>query len=232
MSQSKNSNISVSNPRPPLSRKCLLSALLLILSCSAIEAYQARPWKIKTSSSYPSRLSSEGVTIAVEPLFLNNLAAQVFDKSDMVTRGIMPLAIVIFNDNDFAVRIDETTIEMVSGERHYRTRMPEEAVALIFKKDSKRSLIPNVGIPLPASGGGDANTMEDFEQKYLGNKTVGPHEQAGGFLYMQLPAFELSRENLAKAVVYIPDIVRIDTRKSLIFFEVDLKPAVDAVPIR
>jgi hypothetical protein len=27
------------------------------------------------------------------------LAAQVFDKDDIGTRGIMPLAIVIFNDN-------------------------------------------------------------------------------------------------------------------------------------
>ncbi len=44
---------------------------------------------------------SEAITIAIEPLFTDTLAAQVCDKKDTVTRGIMPLIIAIFNDNDF-----------------------------------------------------------------------------------------------------------------------------------
>jgi hypothetical protein len=64
-------------------------------------ATKQRSWQIRTADDYASRLTSEGVTIAVEPLFRDELAAVVFDKNDIVTRGIIPLAVVIFNGNDF-----------------------------------------------------------------------------------------------------------------------------------
>src|SRR5437773_11461533 len=83
-----------------------IPVILLVLVPLVLAGYKARPWSIRPLESYPSRLTSEGVTIAVEPLFLDSLAAKVFDKNDMVTRGIMPVAILIFNENDFPVMVD------------------------------------------------------------------------------------------------------------------------------
>jgi hypothetical protein len=64
----------------------------------AFAGYNARPWRIRARDSCPARLASEGFTKAVEPLFQDSVADQVFDKDDMITSGIMPLAVAVFND--------------------------------------------------------------------------------------------------------------------------------------
>jgi len=58
------------------------SLAILFLSALAIGGYKARPWTIGAAESYPARLSSEGVTIAVQPLFQDALAARVFDDAE------------------------------------------------------------------------------------------------------------------------------------------------------
>ena len=80
----------------------LLPGLILLWTAGAgMAGYKAREWNAKARELYAASLSSEGVTIAAEPLFTDALAARAFDKKDVVTRGIMPLALVIFNDNDY-----------------------------------------------------------------------------------------------------------------------------------
>jgi hypothetical protein len=79
---------------PPHPRRFSVTFTLVVLAAagSMVAAYKARPWPVRDIESYRAKLTSEGVTIAVEPLFTDELAGQAFDKSDMVTRGIMPLA--------------------------------------------------------------------------------------------------------------------------------------------
>ena len=54
-------------------------------------------------------------------LFSDALAAQAFDKNDIVSRGIIPLAVAIFNGNDFPVAVEGTTVELIHGEDHVRS---------------------------------------------------------------------------------------------------------------
>lgn len=208
----------------------LLVCTGLFASAAAFAGYKIHPWVIRARNSYPAFLTSEGVTIAVEPLYKNELAAQAFDKNDIVTRGIMPLAVIIFNDNNFPIAVDGGSIELIQGEEHLRSQPVNEVVQRLFQKGGRVSLNPLPRRPSLDSGNQDA--LQDFEHKFLGNKIVWSHDKGGGFLYLQLPGVSDLAAYLSKAQVYIPEVTRQDTGAKLIFFEIALKPAIDAVPAK
>ncbi len=205
-------------------------ALLGLASSMLLAGYKARPWQIRGPDSYASRLTSEGVTIAAEPLFRDDLAAVVFDKNDIVTRGIIPLAVAIFNANDFPVRVDAASIELINGDEHLHTLQPGEAVARAFKKGSKGNWIPNPIPKAPTTGDGqNAEALMDFEHKFLAGKIIPAHSSGGGFLYFLVPSKDPG-DYLLGSRVYLPEVYRDDTGGRMIFFEIDLKPAVEAAP--
>jgi hypothetical protein len=205
------------------------AALVLLASTFGFAGYKARQWKPRALDSYPARQSSQGVTIAIDPLFRDPMAAMVFDKDDIVSRGIMPLAVVVFNDNDYAVQLNSATIELIQGDEHARTREPEEIVPMLFKKSGSKVPLP-VPIPRGATSGssGLEDPMADFDHKFLADKTIGPHSNAGGFLYFRVPQIKDLSAQLSKATLYIPDVLRTDNSTRLMYFEIELKPAIDA----
>jgi hypothetical protein len=204
--------------------------VVLAAVASALGAYKARPWPVRAADSYKAKLTSEGVTIAIEPLFTDELAGQAFDKDDMVSRGIMPIAVVVFNDNDFPVAVEGSSIELISGEDHVRSLMPNEVIARIFTaKSSKNIWLPQPPrLPIPSKGSLNAAALDDIDQKFLARKVVAGHDKGLGFLYLHLPESKDPRGYLARSRVYIPDIRRYDTGGNMIYFEVELEPAVHA----
>ncbi len=214
-------------------RSFLIRNLLFVsflLSTSAISAkYESRDWSVRSREDYQASLTSEGVTIAVEPLFKDELAGQVFDKDDIVTRGIIPLAIIIFNDNDFPIEVDGLSIELINGDDRLRTLSPNEVVYRLFKKGDNNVWSPQP-MPRVSIDDLDRNALEDFDKKFLIAKTVEAHDKGGGFLYMHIPDSEDIAAYLSNSTIYIPKVYRLDDGSRLIFFEVELKPALDAVP--
>ncbi len=201
-----------------------LAALVLLLTGATVMAgYKAKPWTPRALQTYAAKLASEGVTIAVDPLYRDALAAQVFDKSDMVTRGIMPLGVIIFNDNDFPVMIRFSSIELIHQDQHTHTFLPNEVVQRLFAKGNKGTWIPQ---PLPRKTTGDGinhDALDDFDHKFLGDKIVEPHSKGGGFLYVHIPSDKIE-PYLAASRLYIPDVYRQDKDERMIFFEIELKP--------
>jgi hypothetical protein len=211
----------------------LIEALLFLAALATPAGYKARPWSPRPIESYPAKLVSEGVTIAADPLFTDALAAQVFDKSDVVARGIMPLAIVIFNSNDFPVDVEGKSIELLQQEDRIHGVDPLFAVQCIYaSKPASRVPIPSP-IPLPKITimKSHAEACQDFKAKdFTLLKRVEPHATAGGFLFIQVRNAASLRKTLSESKVYIPNIYRGDNGKGLLYFEIELKPAIDAVP--
>jgi hypothetical protein len=199
---------------------------VLLASATVLAGYKPHPWKLRAAEDYPARLTSEGITIAAEPLFLDALAGQVFDKDDIVTRGIMPLGVVIFNDNPFPVRLDSSTIEIIEGDEHIHAIPPSDAVHQLFK-GSRNILVPS-SIPKQTL---NPEALADFELKSLEGKEIGAHDKGGGFLYLRISSRDI-RSDLSRSRLYIPDIYRQDKGSRLIFFEIDLKPAIEAIPAK
>ena len=204
---------------------CLLSSILSWAAIAAWAKYKARPWETNARESYPASLTSEGVTIAVEPLFTDALAAGVFDKDDMVTRGIMPLAVIIFNDNDFPIEIDGMSIQLIHEDDRIRTMSPNEVVNRLFSREKK--WIPS---PLPRASRSELNAeaLDDFDSKFLMEKMVEPHDKAGGFLFLHIPGSANLASYLSKSVVYIPNVYRRDNNTRMIYFEIGLDAAIPA----
>lgn len=210
-----------------------LSPLVLTLIAAvplALAAYKTRPWTPRSADAYPARLESEKLTIAVEPLFLDTLAAAVFDCKDVVTRGIVPLAVVISNANDFPVVVEGASAELLSGEDRLRTSEPNEVVHRLFARSGKNVWIPNPLPKMPSVDKSNAAAYADFDHKFLGRKVIQAREKGGGFLYLKLSeAVKDVRDYLKRARLYVPDVRRYDTGASMIFFEIELEPAVRAV---
>jgi hypothetical protein len=196
--------------------------LVIVLVGSAgicLAGYKARNWSPNSRESYPASLTSEGVTIAADPLFNDALAARVFDKDDIVTRGIMPLAIVIFNDNDFPIEVDPLSIELIRDDDHMRTLKPKDAINRIYKKDKIRIGQSSLKVA-------DEKAYDDFDEKFLMGKVIAPHSKGGGFIYLQIFSTKDMASYLSSATVYIPNVYRQDKGSRLIFFEIGMAPAV------
>jgi len=201
-------------------------AVLVAVSAVGLARYKAPAWEPDTRESYPAFLTSEGVTIAVEPLYTDELAAQAFDKKDMITRGIMPFAVVIFNDNDFRVEVSGLDIELIHKDRpdiRIKTISPNEVTWRLSQRDKTWR---TQRIPRMSQNELDRDMLEDFDKKLLMKKTVEARGKTFGFLYMHLPEKESAEEFLSGAMFYIPKIYRLDDGSRMIYFEIELAPAV------
>jgi len=223
-------------PKPPAahgriqSRSLLLVALLLV-GALGLSAYKSKPWTIRPAESYPSRLTSEKVTIAVDPLFLDSLAGQVFDRKDVVTRGVLPVAIAVFNENEFPVEIDGESIELIMGDEKLRSLEPGEVVGRLFQQKGGRKVwIPNPIPKIPSAVGPDTEAFEDLEHKYFASKIVAPRAKGGGFLYFPVRNPNDLRKALEDSRLNIPDLYRQDTGDRLLYFEIELRQAIAAAP--
>jgi hypothetical protein len=206
---------------------CLgLAVLLGVFAAPAVAGYKARRWEPGPVDSYPSRLESEGVTIAVQPLYTDELAGQAFDKGDMVTRGIMPVAIIVFNGNDFPVAVESEGIELITGSDHLRSMRPGEAVSLLFQKGTRNIWIPQPVPKLPSQSTPNKDASEDFDSKFLDTRVAPAKGVAFGFLYFRMLSSNALGSFLRQSRLLIPQIYRQDTGQRLLFFEVELEPSI------
>ena len=199
--------------------------VVIAVAATGLARYKAPVWEPDPPESYPAFLTSEGVTIAVEPLYTDELAACAFDKKDMITRGIMPFAVVIFNDNDFRVEVSGLDIELIHKERpdvRIKTMSPNEVTWRLSQRDKKWN---TQRIPRLSQNELDRDMLEDFDKKLLMKKIIEARGKAVGFLYLHLPEKESVEEFLSGAALYIPKIYRLDNGSRMIYFEISLAPA-------
>ena len=205
-------------------KKGFLLVLILAAAATGMARYRAPAWEPGPRESYPAFLTSEGVTIAVEPLYTDRLAARAFDKDDMITRGITPFAVVVFNDNNFSVEVPGLDIELIHKDRpniRIKTMPPNEVTWRLSQRDRTWH---TQRIPRISPRDLDRNMLEDFDDKFFMNKTVAARSVSGGFLYLHLPQNEKVEDFLSGATLYIPRIFRLDNGTRMIYFEIDLAP--------
>jgi hypothetical protein len=158
-----------------------------VLACAwlSFAGYKARRYEALPIDSYPCRLTSEDITVAIDPMFSDQLAAKAFDKTDIVSSGVMPVAIIISNKNRFPVEFNGFSIELLVKEDHIRPLTPEQAVRQIFqyRRTEREVRIPSpVPIPRIEITRVNSDAFDDFTYKHLGIKRVEPDSVGAGFV--------------------------------------------------
>ncbi|MCC6389277.1 MAG: hypothetical protein IT167_01645 [Bryobacterales bacterium] len=190
------------------------SWLLLLLSITAWAADKDKRFQVEPAASYPTRQSSEGLTIAAVPYTTPEQMKSAFGKLDLSAYGVLPVLLVMRNDSGKTLSLRRMQITYVTPDRYRVDATPASDVQYIEgprRPNFGGSPIPN---PIPRKR---KNKLASFEiEGYAMNaKMLPPGESAHGFVYFQT-------RHLKGAHVYIHGIVEAQTGKELLYFEIPL----------
>jgi hypothetical protein len=217
----------------PLS-SVLMFALLVCAGVAAVGA-QNKPGASKVQQATPDVTAAlphdnhDGLTILADPYVDKARSKEKFGKANPLEVGILPIEVFLRNETDHPIQVNINTIQLEvhlrSGKRQDIDWLSSEDVAGLIAHPggaapSQRRV---AGIPLPTGDKKAEKLAEILRPLTLDSDTVAPMGSLHGFLY-----FNVNHDpSLAStSVLYVPDVVVIPTKKTLMFFEVPLgKPA-------
>jgi len=195
----------------------LTALAALLLAPSALYGYKIKEFKPKPAKEYPAFQDFQNIILAASPRLTEEGVMELFDTKKLLAKQIMPVVVVIENNNDFAVRLHESEIYLVGSDGARIKSIPFDQVLLRIsgRRDvSGSSTRPDVLIRQI----GDRKMVEDFEHKAFGEKLVAPHDSDFGVVFFPLP----DNGELAGSRLYIPEVYNISKDEPLMFFEFDL----------
>lgn len=205
----------------------VLSATSLLLPATAGQTPEA--------AADPSKLSArdehQGLLIAADPYVSAERSAARFGKKHPYGAGLLAVDIYLRNDTDSPIQIAlpavELTVSPPGGTRQKLEALTSQDTAVVIIHPA---LSPTTKrLPIPGAAGGSIKKEKDVVKleaalapQMLGD-IVGPHATMHGFLFFDVGAqFDL----VAHSSVYFPEVRRVNPETRLLFFDVELGPAV------
>ncbi|MGB8838162.1 MAG: hypothetical protein WCC67_15545, partial [Candidatus Acidiferrales bacterium] len=220
--------------KKPLYR-ALTFAVLICAGTTATSA-QNKPAAGKVQQATPDATATlahdnhDGLTILADPYTDKLRGKEKFGKANPLDVGVLPVEVFLRNESDHPIQVNLNTIQL---EVHLRNGSrqeidwlsPEDVAALIAHPGGAAPSQPRriAGIPLPSGDKKADKLAEILRPLTLDSDTVAPMSSLHGFLY-----FDVNHDPdlAARSVLYVPDVVVIPTKKTLMFYEVPLgKPA-------
>jgi hypothetical protein len=198
-----------------LRRNCLPLLLTLVASISIVEGADKDKNKFSPgpASSFASKQTDNGVTIAAVAYDTEALASTAFGKMNPYSRGVLPVLVVIQNDSKQSVKLERMDVQYIAADREKIEPTSPRDVPLL--RAPKR---PNMnGTPLPGLGGRNKNPLggPEIEGRAFAAKMLPPGESAHGFFY-----FQTGHRGGAK--LYMKGLEEAATGKELFYFEIPL----------
>ncbi len=182
-------------------------------------------------ASLPARDAHERLLVAADPYQDAARYKARFGKKTPHDAGILAIDVFFRNDNDRPIQVDRDTIRLlvtVPGLNRQRLESleVEDVVDRILNKGGPNPTVPRR--PLPGRGPkiGRSKEWKELEASLrataLETDILPPHASVHGFLF-----FDLNHRYdwLPHTRLYLPDLKYLDTKKPLLFFEVDLAAA-------
>jgi len=168
------------------------------------------------AESYPTRQTSDKITIAAVPYVSAEQIHTAFGKLDPSRYGILPLLIVVQNNSNQTLRFDSMRVEYVTSDR--RTVEATAAKDVPYLSGARQPKIENG--PIPGKGTHVKKVKNPLANGEIGIRAFSapvlpPGDQAIGFFYFQT-SYRLG------AKVYITGIKESATGKELLYFEIPL----------
>ncbi len=191
------------------------SVVILVASISVMMAVDKDKAKFAPgpASSFVSKQTNDGVTVAAETYETEELAKSAFGKTNPYVHGVLPVLVVIQNDSKETVSLEKMKLEYETADRE---RIGSTAARDVrFLQPPKR---PNLNSsPLPRMGGKHKNPLggPEIEARAFAARMLPAGESAYGFFY-----FESGHRMGAK--LYVTGLKQAGSGKDLFYFEMPL----------
>ncbi|MBI1895045.1 MAG: hypothetical protein HYS04_00715 [Acidobacteria bacterium] len=166
------------------------------------------------ASSYETRQTTEGVTIAAVPYDREELTKAAFDKLDPNKHGVLPVLVIIQNDNKHAIRLDGMQVAYVAADRSRIEATPAKDVP--YLEAPRRPKMPPGPIPGIRLSKKNPLAAPEIEQRAFAARMLPPGDSAHGFFYFQTRPRGGSK-------LYISGLQDASSGQDLFFFEIPLE---------
>ena len=195
---------------------CLLTALGAA-STPLLGKYKIQEIQLRPAQEYLAHQKFQHIAIGAYPCNTKARTLELFDTSKLFEKKIMPVLLVIENNNDFALRMHEEDIFFVDTEG---SRLPaihySEVLLRINLKKPLSSYSTQREILLREVR--NKEMLMDFEHKAFGEKLIAPHSADHGVVFFWLP----EQGDLTGSRLYFPSVLNFTEDEELMFFEFEL----------
>ena len=167
------------------------------------------------AASYPSKQTSDNVTIAAVSYDTDDLAHTAFGKVNPYQYGVLPVLVIIQNDTQQAIRMDNVKVEYVGVDGSRIESTP--ALDVKFIGPGPKRPQPNTGRPIPPGLIKHKKPLAawEIEGRAFAVRMLPPHESASGFFYFQT-------RNMPGSKLYLTGLHEANSGKEILYFEIPL----------
>ena len=196
-----------------------------LLAGSVALGYKPVEIRAKAAKQYASHQEFQNLVIAAYPCDTRYKARQLFDTDKFGKKRILPVLIVVENNNDFVVSLDGRAIFLIdsAGTQH---RPMHYLDVLADLNNKRRPPISTIEPPGPGRRGSrtvkvaSEEMLADFEQKAFGDKLIAPYTKDFGVVFYEIP---WDGWDLSKSRFYLPEIYNFSAKEPLVFFEFEIR---------
>ena len=190
-------------------------ALLIAAPLTFADKKSESKFEVGPAASYPSKQTSDNVTIAAVPYDTDDLAHTAFGKVNPYQSGVLPVLVIIQNDTQAAIRMDNVKVEYVSLDGSRIEATP--ALDVRFVGPGPKRPQPNTGSPIPPGLIKHKKPLAawEIEGRAFAARMLPPHESASGFFYFQT-------RHQPGAKLYLAGLHEASSGKEILYFEIPL----------
>lgn len=164
------------------------------------------------ASSFESKQTANGITIAAVPYETDDQARPAFGKENPYKHGVLPVLVVIQNDSKGSIRLDSVRVEYIDPDRERIEATPARDVPFL-NGPPRPGVQKPIPVPLPKKKNPLAAT--EIQERAFAAKMLPAGDSAHGFFYFQTGFRGGSK-------LYITGVTEAATGKELLYFEIPL----------
>jgi hypothetical protein len=190
--------------------------LALVLSITAaFAADKETPFKAQPAASYPAHQTSQQITIGADPYTDSEKIRVAYGKLDPNEHGVLPVLIVIQNDNPGTLRLTNMKVEYLGPNRERIEATPAREVRYL-RPPQRPNMIPGPGSKVKVLKT-KKNPLDawEIEGRAWAAQMIPAGNTASGFFYFQTTL-------QPHATIYVSGIQEASTGKELLYFEIPL----------
>ncbi len=200
-------------------RKCLPVLVPLVASIAAVHAVDKDKGQFKPgpASSYDSKQTNNGVTIAAVAYDSPELARQAFGKMNPYQYGVLPVLLVIQNDSGKTIQLQRMSVEYIDADRTRVESTPARDVPYLAVAPKKPKVIdtPIPGVSVSSRAKKGPLSGWEIEGRSFAPRMLPPGESANGFFY-----FQTGHRKGGK--LYVTGLQEAPSGNELLYFEIPL----------